>query len=386
MQGRRLEVLLMAWTVAATGCDAAENPQVDAGDTTTTDDTGGETGSDPGLDTAWDTAFDPGPDAETDGPVLILPDCTSCWGVGTELENLRCAIDLCDDTVFLGQSYTSPTITNATKLTRTREAVERFGDPSNDLDPLYPETLGSYVLMSTGWAVPSSPPDAYNHNQSPSGTLLNPDGPSVPDPHAPSDEYPAYDVVEWTLFLRAPMDAHGFQVHYVFFSVEYDEYVGREFNDKFYMFLDAASTEGMEHPIINYTECRPSVTSADFTCPAGMPGCDEGDELCYIAINSALSECCWYDGCTTMDTNTDIGGTGYECGTADVDYVGDYSMGFTYGSSTGWLVTEWPVEPGEEFSITFHLHDTADSLLDSTVLLDKFVFVSEVDPGTDILI
>ena len=61
----------------------------------------------------------------------------------------------------------------------------------------------------------------------------------------------------------------------------------------------------------------------------------------------------------------------------------DYSMGFTYGSSTGWLVTEWPIDPGEEFTIIFHLHDTADSILDSEVILDKFVFVREVDPGTD---
>jgi hypothetical protein len=113
-----------------------------------------------------------------------------------------------------------------------------------------------------------------------------------------------------------------------------------------------------------------------------MPGCEEGDQLCYVTINSALSECCWYDGCTTMAENTDISGTGFECGTEDVDYVGDYSMGYTYGSSTGWLVTEWPVEPNEEFTITFHLHDTADSLLDSEVILDKFVFVTEADAGT----
>ena len=364
-----------ALAVLPAACGAGNGPPFMAPDVAT--DPEAEDAVDTGVDTGTmpDTMSDPG------GPEVILPDCSACPSVGTTLENMRCAVDLCDDSVFLGQTYTSPTITRADRLDRTRAAVERFGSWANDLAPLYPETGGSYALMASGWAVPSDPVDAYDHNQSPSGTLLNPDGPGVPDPHAPG-EYPSYDVIEWSLTLRAPDDAHGFQVHYVFFSVEYDEYVGREFNDKFYMLLDASSTEGMTHPIINYTDCRPGVDHSDFTCPADFPGCGEGEELCYIAINSALSECCWYEGCTTMGSNTDITGTGFECGTADVDYVGDYSMGFTYGSSTGWLVTEWPVEPGETFTITFHLHDTADSILDSEVILDKFVFVRDADPGT----
>ena len=40
------------------------------------------------------------------------------------------------------------------------------------------------------------------------------------------------------------------------------------------------------------------------------------------------------------------------------------------------------VEPDEEFDITFHVHDTADSILDSEVILDKFVFLKEATPGT----
>ena len=147
----------------------------------------------------------------------------------------------------------------------------------------------------------------------------------------------------------------------------------------------APSTNGGARTVINFTQCRPDAPP-DYTCPADMPACTEGDQLCYVAINSALSECCWYDGCTTAADNTDITGTGFECGTEATDYVGDYSYGFTYGSSTGWLYTEWPVDPGEEFSITFHLHDTADSILDSEVLLDKFVFVGDPDPGTGVVV
>jgi hypothetical protein len=376
--------IALALATAADACapDSEEGGPVD-GRTDATDG-GGDVADDVGADDGWaeyEAVGDHGTDG--DGGTLILPDCSGCPAVGTELDNLRCAIDLCDPSVFIEQTYWSPTITKEAKLTRSRAAIERFGDSGNDLEPLL---NGSYAVMATGYAVPAVPPDNYDHNQSLGATLVKPDGPSVPDPHASSDESPAYDVVEWSLRLRAPADAHGFQIHYVFFSEEYDEYVGREFNDKFYIFLVAASTASFEHPIINFTQCRPSVTTPDFTCPADWPGCTEGDELCYLAVNSALSECCWYDGCTTMDENTDISGAGFECGMAEQDYVGDYSMGFTYGSSTGWLVTEWPIEPNEEFTVVFHVHDTADSLLDSEILLDKFVFKTDSDAGTTILL
>jgi hypothetical protein len=339
----------------------------------------GQTDADADSDTDTDADADADSDADGDTDEELIPDCSACPGVGTTLDHLRCAIDLCDDDVLLSHEYASLTATNQTKIARSRAGVTRFGDAGNALAPLLGD---SYALMASGFAVPSSPPDNYDHNQILSGTLLQPDGPGVTDPFAPSEVYKAYDVMEWRLHLEAPATAHGFRVHYVFFSVEYDEYVGNAFNDKFYVFLEAPSTNGGQRTVINFTECRPGIAQPDFTCPAGHPWCEEGEEYCYIAINSALSECCWYDGCTTMDQNTDISGTGFECGTHDVDYVGDYSMGFTYGSSTGWLYTEWPVEPGEEFDLIFHIHDTADAILDSEVILDKFVFLQSADAGT----
>lgn len=318
--------------------------------------------------------------ADTD-PEEILPDCASCPAVGTQLEHLRCAVDLCDDNVFISQEYASPTCANEKKVASSRAAVSRFGSAANDLVPLFPLVDGSYALMATGKAVPGTPVGNYDHSAALCSSVLAPDGPSVPDPYAPA-EFPSYDVVEWTLHLVAPAEAHGIKIHYIFFSEEYDEYVGREFNDKFYMLLNGASTTAGQDQIINFTQCRPNVATPDFICPDGQLGCTEGSGYCYIAVNSALSECCWVDGCTTASTNTDITGTGFECGTAAQDYVGDYSMGFTYGSSTGWLATTWPVQPGEELTLTFHLHDTADSILDSEVIIDKIVFVKEAIAGT----
>ena len=37
-----------------------------------------------------------------------------------------------------------------------------------------------------------------------------------------------------------------------------------------------------------------------------------------------------------------------------------------------WLVTTAPVVPGEIITLDFHIWDTTDSLLDSTVILDNF--------------
>jgi hypothetical protein len=377
-----LALMLVAALFVALGCEAKSTVDSNGGDSDSDSDSDSDTDvdSDTDSDSDSDTDSDSDSDSAADGG-LILPDCSDCPAVGPDPINMRCAIDLCEDEYFVSQTYTSPTISDPTKLAQTREAVAWFGYDTNDLVPLYPEDDGSYALMATGKAVPMDPPDLFDHNGSMGGTLLNPDGPSVEDPYAPY-EYPSYDVVEWRIELVAPEGAHGFQIHYVFFSVEYDEYVGNVFNDKFYILLEADSTNDGEPTIINFTECRPDIDSADFVCPPDHPACEEGEEYCYIAINSALSECCWYQGCPDGTAETDIAGTGFSCGPPDEDCAVDYCLGLKYGSSTGWLRTEWPIEPGEEFAVTFHLHDTADSLLDSEVILDKFVFVGEAEAGT----
>ena len=68
--------------------------------------------------------------------------------------------------------------------------------------------------------------------------------------------------------------------------------------------------------------------------------------------------------------------TGFECAASSG------SDGPHAGSSTGWLRTWWPIEPGEEFDLVFHLHDTSDGIYDSEVILDEFEFFDEVKPGT----
>ena len=185
-----------------------------------------------------------------------------------------------------------------------------------------------------------------------------------------------HDANELSVELTTPLGAKGFSLEYVFFSEEFDDYVGSSYNDKFYIVMNGPLTTNGLDKVINFTDCRNPASYYDLNgadCPL------ESGYCCYIAINTALSECCWYNGCPNGTWTTDIGGTGFECANsewADNQYT---------GSSTGWLTTTWTSEPGETFTLKFHVHDTGDSVWDSEVLLDNFRWeFEEVTPGTGI--
>jgi hypothetical protein len=337
-----------------------------------------------------DWSGDGGTGTDTDLPDVIAMDCTGCAAVGGEVSNLLCAIDLCDGSYVLAGGNTSDYHQVTTyrsvgmpcdcTVDDTRAAVIGFGDPSNDLEP---KLNGSYAIMATGdWDVEYHSTSCSPYLEEDSGTE------SLEYDDAPGKESDVmYDAVEWTLQLRAPHDAHAFSFDYVFFSVEYEEVLpwGSDFNDKFYAVLDAASTNGGMATVINYTACRDADVYSDFTCSAEMAleqPCTQNQKYCYIAINSALSECCNYE-CSEDNVNaaeTSIDGTGYECAPS----FGE--DGAAYGSSTGWLHTVWRIEPDEEFTLTFHIHDTADSTRDSAVILDRFQFRRSFQAGGTIII
>jgi len=358
------------WAGCESGGDDYSSGDSDSdGDTDTDADTDTDTDADTDTDGDTDTDADTDTDGDTDtGP--IIPDCTGCEGVlGATLEAMLCGVDLCDPAVVLGQDYYSPSGDNTGV---TYSAVARFGDVANDLTP---QLNNSYSLMASG------PANGTNH----SSDLLGGGLLGINDPFDTAAK--VFDVMEWRIHLTAPEGAHGFQVSYVFFSEEYDEYISSQYNDKLYIFKSLPDDD-TSRQIINFTACRDPDTYYDFICGAGNPACTEGERYCYIAVNSALSDCCWYPNGSSYAPNptdpacpdgtggTNIGGTGYEC--AD-DSSYDTS---TNGSSTGWLQTSWPCEPGETFDIVFHIHDTSDGIFDSEMILDSFLFVGESDPGT----
>ncbi len=333
------------------------------------------------VDTDFDAATDADSDTDSDGDSdadggPIEMDCSNCPAVGPSTDNMVCAIDLCDTDVVKDNSYDSPgefdTDTDTgwgCVLEDTYEAVARFGDNSNHLEP---KLNGSYALMASGPAI------GTDHSTWCWNGML----PGLPDPWS-SDGLDTFDVMEWRLTLKAPADAKSFRFKYVFLSEEYDDYISSNFNDKFYVILDAASTDGGQSKVINFTECREPDLYWDFICQTGDTGCDEGEKYCYIAVNSALSECCWYNGCPDGFASTDIAGTGFECAASEMEEID--SGGYIYGSSTGWLQTTWPIDGDEVFALTFHIHDTSDGSFDSEVIIDAFQFLQTAGSGTVII-
>lgn len=296
-----------------------------------------------------------GADNDCDG----LFDETSCDCqpvTGSSLEALACASELsCQSGVLKSQKTSSST---GDSLGGALTAVTHFGSSGNDLQS---KKNGAYTLVASG------PATGTNHSVDLSG------GGAGTDPYSSSDSI--YDVVEYEVVLQAPTNAQGFSIDYVFFSEEYDDYVGTTFNDKFYLILNAPKTTGGQNKVINFTDCRDpgdywDLTGAD--CPLASGYC------CYIAINTALSECCWYNGCPYGKWTTDISGTGFTCASSSSQDSDDW------GSSTGWLTTSWTIEPKETFKLTFHVHDTGDGIFDSEVILDNFRWhATPTTPGTE---
>ena len=281
-----------------------------------------------------------GLDNDCDG---FLDEIGQCPGqcTGHSVEAYLCALEMCFQPEVMEAAFVSPSGDN---IDSAWEAVNHFGNAGNGLAP---KAGNSYGLLACGPATGTS-----HSTDLPSGT-------ATPDPFA-KDGYSTYDNVELRLKLKAPDGALGFSVDYIFMSVEYEEYIGTTFNDKFYIFLTAPESTLEEKTVINYAAC--SNPDAYYDVIDGVTG----EKYCYIAINTAYSEPC-------SDVSTDISGTGFECGAPDSKH----------GSSTGWLTTRWGIESGEEFELVFHIHDASDGIYDSEVVLDNFQWLFlPFQPGT----
>jgi len=285
------------------------------------------------LETAGD-GLDNNCNGEVDEAVKCPGQCT-----GHSVDAYLCALEMCFGPAIISAQFSSPTGDN---IDSAWEAVTHFGSPGNDLKPWGGD---SYALLASG------PCTGTSHS-----TDL-PGGSSIADPYA-KDGYQTFDNVEFKVVLKAPANALGFAIDYIFFSEEYEEYIGTSFNDKFYMFLTAPQTTGGQKVVINSTACSNPNAYYDFI--------DQGTKKCYIAINTAFSEPC-------SNPKTNISGTGYECGPPDS----------AHGSSTGWLTTSWKINAGEQFELVFHIHDASDGIFDSEVILDNFHWLSTpFTPGT----
>jgi hypothetical protein len=163
-----------------------------------------------------------------------------------------------------------------------------------------------------------------------------------------------HDGIALEVTLRAPGEAAGFSFDFQFFTYEWPDYICSPFNDAFVALLSP-----------------PPQGQSDGNVSFDMDGNP-------ISVNNALLSVC---GCaagppceapplTPLKT--------FDCPLGD-DTLAD--TGFETRAATGWLVTKSPVEGGETIKLRWAIYDSADGILDSTVLIDDFTWLGGVDAG-----
>jgi hypothetical protein len=162
----------------------------------------------------------------------------------------------------------------------------------------------------------------------------------------------ANDSVALEMRVRVPTNAKSFSYDFDFYSSEYITFVCSSFNDSFVAMLrtdgktDNISFDSMKNPI--------NVNSGFF-------------EVCTPGTKSGKSFAC------AKGTN-ELQGTGFW---DDSDP--------TENGATSWLRTKAPVVPGEIITIQFMIWDTSDHILDSTILIDNWMWdaTGSTAPSTD---
>ncbi|MEC8025688.1 MAG: choice-of-anchor L domain-containing protein [Myxococcota bacterium] len=243
--------------------------------------------------------------------------CGGCCDYGTLGTNkYGQAAEICEDIVFEGKNSCA-------------RVISSFGNfTPGDIAPALNDS--AFTQLSTGVAAQVSN-QQYGENQ-------NTDG---PDPDGTATI--ANDLCGFTATFTAPADAQGFAFDFIFFSSEYPEYVGSEFNDTFNVMMTSDQYDNENIAFDN----------------TGAP----------ISINVAFFDICNGAGCTSPGSA--LLGTGYN--------------GWI-GGSTGWLTTTVPISGGEEFTLRFVIYDEGDHFFDSDVLINNFrwlEFVSGTGPVTE---
>jgi hypothetical protein len=147
----------------------------------------------------------------------------------------------------------------------------------------------------------------------------------------------ANDPVSLYLKIRVPTNAKSFSFNFSFFSAEYPEWVCTEFNDVFVALLHSKV---------------PGNPADDFN----------------ISFDQNHNPVCVNIGFFAHTSGSDpvLAKTFLENGN---------------GGATGWLVTQAPVQPGEEITLQFAIWDTGDHDWDSTVIIDNFKW--SVEPASE---
>jgi hypothetical protein len=251
------------------------------------------------------------------------------------------------------------------------------GDPPNPLShgilPLFgpnvkPRQGRAMLALSSGVARPGQNTVGMTLRPSPDGAQMCTR--SAPPPGFPVSAYStcgdiemipgavnANDAIALELVIRAPTNAAALSFDFDFYTFEYFDYICSPFNDAFVALLYSKSGEVPANHNIAFDS-------------QGNP----------VSVNNGFVEVCQphtYNG--TMGTATFERRFPCQLGTKELT-----GTGFERRAATGWLQTHSNVVPGEELTLRFAIWDTADDILDSTVLLDNFKW--DATPGSTVTV
>jgi hypothetical protein len=169
-----------------------------------------------------------------------------------------------------------------------------------------------------------------------------------------------HDGTALRVVIRVPTNAQSFTFNSNFFSFEFPNYICSTYNDTFVV------------------EMAPSPKGAS---TGGNVAFDQAGNP--ISVNNALLQAC--DPQTAggkMFTcplgSASLSGTGFGKDTAGTDHA-----------ATGWLQTQVNVDPslkGKDITLLFAVWDSGDGVLDSTALIDNFVWSTEPGQNTPVTV
>jgi hypothetical protein len=315
-------------------------------------------------------------DDDGDGEIDNPPSCDDSLSEGGDAEDFAKAMGICQTAAKDGYGFVSAEYTQGHGVSTAARSgqhgiLPKFG---NVLKPREGKRLG---VLSTGFAqefngqagrsfVGIEDSQGWDGLIDPSGVGKVPNG--FPKPAAGcqlSDE--VYDVVNLKLTLKAPPNASGIKFDFNFHSGEWPAFICTQYNDAFIAYLSAQGFNGGTPDNVSFDKDKNPVSVNNGFFDRCTPGVETG----CAGTKTAQSVC---PGGPGELAGTGFGLTDQICGTETS----------TKGGATGWLTSQAPVTPGEEFTIELMVWDTGDAILDSSVLLDNFTWVEgEVTTATD---
>jgi hypothetical protein len=294
-----------------------------------------------------------GIDNDCDGTIDNVRVCDGSLTTGhdTTAAHYAAAMDICDNpkcTVVVGATFYGPNNSYAHRIT---------AQMGNNFSPHKGSVM---AFLSSGTADDDIDTSTYTPGDGTDlkNTYTHPDPLKAVDnvnPCGTGKDEPTTvnDYSELRLTLKAPINASSFTFDFNFFSEEYPEYVCHGFNDTFLAEL----------------------TSKQYTTPFQIAFDTSGHR---INVNNAF-----FQDCTTITSSDNLGYTHTCTGALSLLTKTGYELkygqtSFTLGNgnkgsgATDWLKTTAPIQPGEQFTLSFIVFDEGDGLMDTAINLDNF--------------